>query len=132
MDAELRRKREEVLQRHMDGESDKDVDAVLATMPDPTYNLATIDRVLRGRDEVGPFLQKMFDLLPEYRHRAAAFHHAEDSVVVEVDTLFPKGSMGNGSEEHVKTVGIFAFDGEKLLAETAYVEPDRLLPLLPD
>jgi hypothetical protein len=124
VDQDLRRRREEVLQRHLDGESAKDVDAVLATMPSPRYELVTVDRVLEGRDEVGPFLQKMFDGLPEYRHHGDMFHHADDAVVVEVTTKFP--------DSIVKTVGIFTFDADTLLAERVYVPPELLLPLLPD
>src|SRR5581483_3593119 len=113
-DAQLRKQREEVLQRHLDGESDKDVEATLATMPDPLYDLVTVDRVLRGRDQVGALLQNMFDALPEYRHEASAFHHADDNVVVEVVTTFEGGNV-------VKSVGVFGFDGATLLSERVYV-----------
>lgn len=123
-DAELRKQREAVLQRHLDGESDKDVEAVLDTMPEPTYDLVTIDRVLRGRDEVGGLLKKMFELLPDYRHKVDRFHHADDNVVVEVVTDFVNGDV-------VKTVGVFGFDGPTLLSERVYVAPELLLPLVP-
>jgi hypothetical protein len=123
-DAELRKQREAVLQRHLDGESDKDVDAVLDTMPDPTYDLVTVDRVLRGRDEVGGLLKKMFEVLPDYRHNADKFHHADDNVIVEVVTNFVNGDV-------VKTIGVFGFDGPTLLSERVYVAPELLTPLLP-
>ncbi len=123
-DATLEKQREEVLQRHLDGESDKDVEAVLATMPNPTYDLVTVDRVLRGRDEVGGLLKKMFEVLPDYKHKADRFHHAGDNVVVEVVTAFVNGDV-------VKTVGVFGFDGPTLLSERVYVAPELLLPLLP-
>jgi len=123
-DATLEKQREEVLQRHLDGESDKDVEAVLATMPNPTYDLVTVDRVLRGRDEVGGLLKKMFEVLPDYKHKADRFHHAGDNVVVEVVTAFVNGDV-------VKTVGGVGFDGPTLLSERVYVAPELLLPLLP-
>jgi hypothetical protein len=124
-DAELRAQREAVLQRHLDAESAKDVEATLDTMPDPTYELVTVDRVLRGRDEVGALLKNMFQALPDYTHRAAMFHHADDHVVVEVVTDFVNGDV-------VKTVGVFGFDGPTLLFERVYVAPELLTPLLPD
>jgi hypothetical protein len=123
-DDELRKQREAVLQRHLDGESAKDVEAVLDTMPDPIYELVTVDRVLRGRDEVGGLLKKMFEVLPDYKHRADVFHHSDDNVVVEVVTNFVNGDI-------VKTVGVFGFDGPTLLSERVYVAPELLLPLLP-
>ena len=124
-DAELRKQWEAVLQRHLDGESDKDVEAVLDTMPDPIYDLTTVDRVLRGRDQVGALLKNMFQALPDYRHAVDRFHHDGDNVVVEVVTTFEDGNV-------VKTVGVFGFDGPALLSERVYVPPDLLLPLLPD
>jgi hypothetical protein len=49
---EVKAEREAVLLAHLKGESDKDVEAVLATMPQPTYDLVTVGRavhMLRAR-----------------------------------------------------------------------------------
>jgi hypothetical protein len=129
---QLKSVREETLTTHLRGESQKDVDVVLSTMPNPTYDLITVGRVLRGKEEVGRFLQNMFDMLGPYEHSASAIHHLDDLAIVEVVTVFPDGIDGQsaGQELRVYTVGIFPFDGETLLAERVYADPSQLLPLL--
>ena len=133
VDTDLRAKREAVLRAHLAGETAMDVDAVLATMVDPpVYDLVTIDTVLRGRDQVGRLLQTMFDALPGIVHRGVRFHHADDAVVVEVETDFPNGLDGStpGQVFTVKTVGIFPFDGERSLGEKVYGDMAALAPHL--
>src|SRR6478752_3397170 len=94
--AELRAKREAKLGIHLRGETEMNADMVLDTMTDPpTYDLASIDVVLRGRDEVRGLLELMFASLPGIVHRAVRFHHADDNVIVEVETDFPNGLDGS-------------------------------------
>jgi hypothetical protein len=130
---ELRAAREATLAKHLQGETDMDADAVLATMVDPpTYDLASIGVVLRGRDQVRQLLDLMFSALPGIVHRAVRFHHADDDVIVEVETDFPNGLDGStpGEMATVKSVGIFAFDGERSLGEKVYSDMSPILPYL--
>ena len=129
---QLKSVREETLATHLRGESQKDLDVVLSTMPNPTYDLITVGRVLRGKEEVGQFLQNMFDMLGPNEHTASAIHHLDDQAIAEVVSVFPDGIDGQdpGQELRVYTVGIFPFDGETLLAERVYADPNQLLPLL--
>ena len=131
--AELRAKREATLAIHLRGETEMNADMVLDTMVDPpTYDLASIDVVLRGRDEVRQLLELMFNSLPGIVHRAVRFHHADDTVIVEVETDFPNGLDGStpGEVAVVKSVGIFAFDGERSLGEKVYSDMSPILPYL--
>ena len=85
--------REKTLSAHLDGETRKDVEAVLATFAEePVYDLVTIDKVIKGAD-VRRFLQTFFDSLGPNTHLAQAFHHTEDVTVVEVLTIFPNGFL---------------------------------------
>jgi len=129
---ELKAAREAVLATHLRGESQKDVDLVLSTMPEPTYDLITVGRVLHGKEEVGPFLQNMFDMLGPNEHIAEKIHHLDDQAIVEVVTVFPDGFDGTtpGEELRVHTVGLFPFDGETLLSERVYADPLQVFPLL--
>jgi hypothetical protein len=124
--------REKVLAAHLKGESEKNVDQVLATMPEPTYDLVTVDRVLHGRKDVGTFLGNMFSMLGPNTHLADKMYHTDDTAIVEVITVFPDGFDGSeaGAEFRVKTVGIFGFDGETLLWERVYADPAQIFPLL--
>jgi hypothetical protein len=130
----LRAKREAILSVHLDGETNMDADAVLSTMvPEATYELASIDRVLRGHDEIRQLLELMFNALPGIVHRGVRFHHADDHVIVEVETDFPNGLDGTtpGEMAVVKSVGIFPFDGERSLGEKVYSDMSPLAPYLP-
>jgi hypothetical protein len=129
---ETKKAREKVLAAHLKGESEKDVDQVLATMPEPTYDLVTVDRVLHGRKDVGTFLGNMFSMLGPNFHVADKTYHTDDTAIVEVITVFPDGFDGSeaGVEFRVKTVGIFGFDGETLLWERVYADPAQIFPLL--
>lgn len=131
--AALRAAREATLAKHLQGETDMDVDAVLSTMIDPpTYELASIGVTLRGRDQVSHLLNLMFSALPGIVHRGVRFHHADDNVIVEVETDFPNGLDGStpGRMATVKSVGIFPFDGEVSLGEKVYSDMSALLPYL--
>jgi len=129
---ETQKARENVLAAHLKGESEKDVDQVLATMPEPTYDLVTVDRVLHGKEDVGNFLGNMFSMLGPNTHQADKIYHTDDTAIVEVTTVFPDGFDGTatGEEFRVKTVGIFGFDGETLLWERVYADPSQIYPLL--
>jgi len=129
----LRAKREAILAAHLNGETTMDADAVLATMvPEATYELVSIDRVLRGHDQIRQLLELMFNALPGIVHRGVAFHHADHHVVVEVETDFPNGLDGTtpGQTAVVKSVGIFPFDGERSLGEKVYSDMSPLAPYL--
>jgi SnoaL-like domain len=125
--------REKTLAAHLDGESRKDVEAVLATFGgEPTYELVTIGKVVRGREDVRRFLQTFFDSMGPNVHEARSFYHSDDASVVEVETTFPDGFDGQqtGQEIRVHTVGIFPFAGDQLLVEKLYADMSPLLPYL--
>jgi hypothetical protein len=131
--AALRARREEILTRHLLGETLGDAQMVLDTMVDPpTYDLVTIDTKLVGREQVARLLETMFAGLPGIVHRGVRFLHADDAVVVEVETDFPDGLDGStpGQPAVVKSVGIFPFDGERSLGEKVYSDMSALVPYL--
>ncbi len=125
--------REKTLAAHLDGETRKDVESVLATFSgEPVYDLVTIDKVIRGTEEVRRFLQTFFDSMGPNTHLAEAFYHTDDATVVEVLTIFPNGFDGEQPDElRIKSVGVFPFDGDKLLVEKLYSDVSPLMPFMP-
>ncbi len=126
--------REKTLAAHLDGETRKDVDSVLATFSGvPTYDLVTVGNVLSGHDALRGFLQLVFDSMVPNTHLAESFYHAPDATVVEVLTIFPDGFDGEqtGQNLEVRTVGIFPFDGDQMLAEKLYADVSPLVPFMP-
>lgn len=124
--------REKTLSDHLDGETNKDVEAVLDTFGgEPQYDLVTIGKVITGRDEVGRFLQTFYDSMGPNTHLGEAFYHTDDATIVEVKTVFPGGFSGEDDYLEVFSVGIFTFDGDQLLCEKLYADVSPLLPNLP-
>lgn len=124
--------REKTLAAHLDGETNKDVEATLATFADaPQYDLVTIGKVITGHDEVGRFLQTFYDSMGPNTHLGEAFHHTDDATVVEVRTVFPGGFSGEDDPLEIFSVGIFLFDGDRLLCEKLYADVSPLLPFMP-
>jgi hypothetical protein len=126
--------REKTLAAHLDGETRKDVDSVLATFSGvPRYDLVTVGKVISGHDEVRAFLQLFFDSMGPNTHLAEGFYHAPDATVVEVLTNFPDGFDGEqkGQNLEVRTVGIFPFDGDQMLSEKLYADVSPLVPFMP-
>ncbi len=126
--------REKTLAAHLDGETRKDVESVLATFSgEPVYDLVTIGKVIRGREEVRRFLQTFFDSMGPNTHLAEAFYHTPEATVVEVLTIFPDGFDGEqtGQNLEIRSVGVFPFDGDRMLVEKLYSDVTPLLPFMP-
>ena len=126
--------REKTLAAHLDGETRKDVEAVLATFSGtPVYDLVTVGKVVEGREDVRKFLQTFFDSMGPNTHLAEAFYHTPEATIVEVLTVFPDGFDGEQTDQNleIRSVGIFPFDGDKLLAEKLYSDVSPLVPFMP-
>ena len=124
--------REKTLAAHLDGETRKDVESVLATFSGvPVYDLVTVGKVVEGREEVRQFLQTFFDSMGPNTHLAQAFYHSPDATVVEVLTIFPDGFDGEqkGQNLEIRSVGLFPFDGDQLISEKLYADVSPLLPV---
>jgi limonene-1,2-epoxide hydrolase len=126
--------RERTLAAHLDGESRKDVDAVLATFSGvPRYELMSVDKIIDGHDDVRKFLQLFFDSMGPNEHLGKAFYHAAGATAVEVLTVFPDGFDGKqtGQVVKVRSVGVFTFEGDRMLAEKLYADVSPLVPFMP-
>lgn len=124
--------REKTLGDHLLGETNKDVDMVLNTFADePKYDLVPSGIVITGRENVGKFLQTFYDSMGPNTHLGEAMYHTDDATVVEVKTIFPGGFSGEDDYLEVFSVGIFLFDGDKLLCEKLYADASPLLPFMP-
>jgi hypothetical protein len=131
---EIMATRENTLAAHLDGETRKDVESVLATFSGtPVYDLVTVGKVVEGRGKVRQFLQTFFDSMGPNTHLAQAFYHSPNATVVEVLTVFPNGFDGEqmGQNLEIRSVGLFLFDGDQLRCEKLYADLSPLLPFMP-
>jgi hypothetical protein len=126
--------REKTLTAHLLGESEKDVDAVLATFTGvPSYDLVTAGKIVRGADHVRKFLQTFFDSMGPNTHIGEGFYHSDSGTAVEVLTVFPDGFDGQqtGQVVEVRSMGVFLFDGDAMHTEKLYADVSPLVPFMP-
>jgi steroid delta-isomerase-like uncharacterized protein len=121
-DAELRAKREATIRAHIDAENRRDAEGTLATMHEAHYDVVPWGLVVDGREAVREFLEGYFTMMPAIRTEATRFYHADDALIVETRTVGThegeiEGIPANGRPFEVNGIGIFTFDGDKLLGE---------------
>jgi steroid delta-isomerase-like uncharacterized protein len=121
-DAELRARREATIQEHIAAENRRDAEATLATMFEAHYDVVPWGLVIDGREEVREFLEGYFTMMPAIVTEATRFYHSDDALIVETRTVGThegeiEGIPANGRPFEVNGIGIFTFDGDKLLGE---------------
>jgi steroid delta-isomerase-like uncharacterized protein len=122
LDSTLRARREAIIQTHIAAENRRDAEATLATMHEAHYDVVPWGLVIDGRDKVREFLEGYFAMMPAIQTEATRFYHADDALIVETRTVGThegeiNGIPANGRPFEVNAIGIFTFDGERLLGE---------------
>jgi steroid delta-isomerase-like uncharacterized protein len=135
MDAELRATRERVVREHMEAENQLDFDAALATFKHPRYELIGLDRVYDGSAEVAEYFRTSRLPFPDQRNELIALHHADDAVIVEFWLMGThRGSLlgeePTGNSFRVRMAAFFVFEGEGLVNERVYFNPNAILEQL--
>jgi hypothetical protein len=116
VDGELQRAREEVVLRHVAGENDRDLEAVMATFTRPRYEIMPSATVYDGEDAVRAMILRQWDELPWLHYSADAIYHGEHGLVVETRTTCP------GTDIDMLSMNMFGFDGAALILERCYFD----------
>jgi predicted ester cyclase len=125
--AALQRRREDVLQRLLDAQNTKDLNAALACFARPRYELIGNCRVYDGADEVRGYYEMTRRYFPDLRFEVIAVHHAADAAVAEVwmsGTHLGSGSdfEASGKRFRCRTAIIFGFEGDSLVGARVYYD----------
>jgi steroid delta-isomerase-like uncharacterized protein len=131
MDEELRRRREQLVRRHIEVENAGDADALVATFYRPRYDLVAVGVVREGPQQVRQHVLALQAALPGCVVRIAALHHADDAVIVETRTTGHhagdwNGIGPNGRAIDIRGIAIFAFEGDRLIEERVYYDRQTL------
>ena len=113
---ELRRIREEIVLRHIAGENDRDLEAVMATFSRPRYEIVPSATVYDGDEAVREMILRQWDDLPWMQYTAEGIYHGRDGLIVETRTTCP------GSEFDMLSVNMFGFEGAGLVLERCYFD----------
>ncbi|MCK5753447.1 MAG: nuclear transport factor 2 family protein [Mycobacterium sp.] len=118
-DAELHRRREALVLRHVEAENDRDLEAIMATFARPRYEIVPTATVYDGDAAVRQMIVAQWEQLPQMYYAAEAVFHSADGLVVETRTTCP------GTAIDMLSINLFGFDGDRLILERCYF--DRML-----
>ena len=130
--AELRKKREEVVRRHMESENVHDFDATIDTFSHPRYELIATERVHDGEAEVREYFKQSRSAFPDQRNELISLRHADDAVITEFWLLGThEGRLGalepTGKTFRCQMTAFFIFEGEKIVCERVYFDQATIL-----
>jgi steroid delta-isomerase-like uncharacterized protein len=128
----LRERRETIVCEHIAAENAHDISRAIATFHHPRYEVAPFGSVSDGAQAVHDLLAGMFAGFPDVRVDVPRVHHADEAVVVEfVMTGTHRGPFAGlpptGRPIKVPLVGIFDFDGDRLMCEKVYFDMATLM-----
>lgn len=130
--AELRKKREQVVRRHMESENIHDFDATIDTFSHPRYELIATEAVYDGEAEVREYFKQSRSAFPDQRNELISLRHADDAVITEFWLLGTHEGRLGGLEPTGKTfrcqmTAFFIFEGEKIVCERVYFDQATIL-----
>jgi steroid delta-isomerase-like uncharacterized protein len=126
-DAELRRRREQVVREHMESENAHDFDTTIGTFAHPRYELIATGDVYDGEQEVRGYYAESRRAFPDQRNEVIALHHADDSVIVEFDLLGThlgplRGLPPTGRAFRCRMCALFIFEQDRITNERVYFD----------
>jgi steroid delta-isomerase-like uncharacterized protein len=126
----LRERREAIVNQHADAENRHDVEATIATFHHPRYEVN--GEPSDGEEAVRELLQGLMDGFPDMHVELGKMRHADDAVFGEgVITGTHDGEWAGipptGRHVEFPLIGIFEFDGDRLLCEKAYFDTATVL-----
>jgi steroid delta-isomerase-like uncharacterized protein len=121
----LRQRREETVIQHIEAENRHDIEATIATFHRPRYEVN--GEPSDGEEAVRELLQGLTHGLPDLHTETVRLRHLDDGVLVEgIITGTHDGEWAgiqpSGNRVNVPLVGIFEFDGDRLLCEKVYLD----------
>jgi steroid delta-isomerase-like uncharacterized protein len=126
----LRQRREAIVNQHVEAENRHDIGATIATFAHPRYevNGVTSD----GEEAVRELLEGLTSGLPDLHAEIGRMRHADDAIFGEgLITGTHDGEWAGipptGRRVEIPIVGIFEFDGDRLLCEKVYFDMATVL-----
>jgi steroid delta-isomerase-like uncharacterized protein len=135
--AELRKRREEIVVRHMQSENVHDFATTLATFARPRYEIVATGEVHDGPDAVMEYFRSTRAAFPDQRNEPIALHHADDAVIAEFWLLGThlgalRGLAPTGRGFRCRMAAFFLFEGADLVCERVYFDAATILRQLAD
>ena len=131
-DAALRRRREEIVRRHMESENVHDFDVTIGTFRHPRYEIIATGAVHDGEAAVRGYFKESRTAFPDQRNELISLRHADDAVIVEFWLLGTHrgpllGIAPTGREFRCRMTAFFVFEGDGLVCERVYFDAGTIL-----
>lgn len=128
----LRDRRTAIVREHIAAENAHDIPRAVATFHRPRYEVAPFGVPHEGAQAVHELLAGMFSAFPDFHVDTPRIHHADDAVIVEfVMTGTHRGDFAGipptGRRINLPLVGIFDFDGDRLMCEKVFFDMATLM-----
>jgi steroid delta-isomerase-like uncharacterized protein len=126
----LRQRREAIVNQHAEAENRHDIEATIATFAQPRYEVNGVPS--DGADAVRELLQGLMAGLPDLHAELGKMRHADDAVFGEGRITGTHdgewaGIPPTGRHVEIPIIGIFEFDGDRLLCEKVYFDMANVL-----
>ncbi len=126
----LRQRREAIVNQHVEAENRHDIEATIATFHRPRYEVN--GEPSDGEEAVRELLQGLTHGLPDMHVETVRLRHMDDGVLAEgIITGTHDGEWAGipptGNRVNIPLVGIFEFDGDRLLCEKVYFDMATVL-----
>ena len=126
----LRQRREAIVNQHAEAENRHDVEATIVTFHHPRYEVNGVSS--DGEAAVRELLQGLMHGMSDLHAETVRLRHMDDGVLVEGiitgthDGVWA-GIPPSGNRVNFPVVGIFEFDGDRLLCEKVFFDMATVL-----
>jgi steroid delta-isomerase-like uncharacterized protein len=132
VDNDLRSRREAIVREHAEAENRHEFDVALDAFHHPRYELMPLGEVIDGGDAVMAYYRETREAFPDQRNRVLALHHADDSVVMELELTGThlgsfRGLPPTGRSFRCRMAAIFLFEEDRLVCERVYFDQNTIL-----
>jgi steroid delta-isomerase-like uncharacterized protein len=132
VDTDLRSRREAIVREHAEAENRHEFDAALDYFHHPRYELMPLGEVIDGGEAVMAYYRETREAFPDQRNRVLELHHAEDSVVMELELTGThlgsfRGLPPTGRSFRCRMAAVFVFEEDRLVCERVYFDQNTIL-----
>ena len=126
-DNQLRIRREEVVQRHINAENSGNLDAMIASFYRPRYEVFPMGAVFEGEQPVRDLIGDILRGFPDFHFKPTIIHHADHAVIVEARMTGTHraewaGIPPKNGKVDIPLVCIFDFEEDRLINEKVYFD----------
>jgi steroid delta-isomerase-like uncharacterized protein len=132
VDPQLRARREAIVREHANAENEHRFDVALDSFHHPRYELVPTGEVIDGPEAVAAYYEETRAAFPDQRNRVISLHHADDSVVMELELTGThqgsfRGLPATGRSFSCRMAAIFDFEDDRLVSERVYFDQATIL-----